>query len=140
MIGGVAATLHGSRIVTDDVDILVRTAPENIEQLSAFLAAAEARDSRRRSPAKVLADLAAGGTARLGTRYGDLDILGEVPAEGDLSFDALVSRAESIRIGRATIRVAALDDLIEMKTKAHRVKDLARLPELRRLAELKDHS
>jgi len=81
-------------------------------------------------------DLSEGGSARLTTRLGNLDVMTEIPAEGDYSYDALLRRSESMRLGRHRVRVVALDDLIAMKMQAHRAKDLARLPELRRMKEL----
>jgi predicted nucleotidyltransferase len=136
-VGGVAATLYGSRFATDDVDVLVRAEAQNLERLATFLETAGAQDRRKRNLQKVVDDLERGGTARLETRYGGFDILAEVPAEGDYSFDALLARAETVRLGRVRVKVAALDDLIAMKVAAHRVKDLARLPELRRISELR---
>jgi hypothetical protein len=35
-----------------------------------------------------------------------------------------------MRLGRVRVQVASLDDLIALKSAAHGVKDLARLPEL----------
>lgn len=136
IIGGIAATLHGSRFTTDDVDILIRHNRRNLDRLTAVLSGLDAKDSRRRTLETVMADLGQGGTARLRTRYGGLDIMAEVPAEGDFGFQALARRADPVRIGAHEVRVAALADLIEMKEKAHRVRDLARLPELRRISEL----
>jgi len=96
----------------------------------------EAKDSRRRSLAAVIADLRDGGSARLRTTLGALDVMTEIPAEGDFSLVALRQRGATLRIGRHSIYVAALDDIIAMKEQAHRVKDLARLPELRRIQKL----
>jgi len=104
--------------------------------LARFLKSVGARDRRKRALDKVLEDLADGGTARLETRYGGFDVMTEVPAEGDFSFDALALRAKSKRFGRVRLNVVSIDDLIEMKVATHRVKDLARLPELRRIREL----
>ncbi|MHB8507340.1 MAG: hypothetical protein ACYDGR_01660 [Candidatus Dormibacteria bacterium] len=96
----------------------------------------EARDSRRRSLATVIADLRDGGSARLRTSLGALDVMTEIPAEGDFSLRALRRRGDRLRLSRRVIHVAALDDIIAMKEQANRVKDLARLPELRRIREL----
>jgi hypothetical protein len=135
-VGGVAGTLHGSRFTTDDVDVLVRGGKRNLDRLGGLLVGLQARDTRRRSLEKVMADLAEGGSARFRTRLGAFDVLTEVPAEGDFSFAALARRASKVEIAGHEMMVAALDDLIAMKAQAHRVKDLARLPELRRIKEL----
>ena len=132
--------MYGSRHLTDDIDILVRPVPANLTRLRTFLDSVDARDMRRRALDRVLHDLAGGGSARLRTALGALDILGEVPTEGDFSFDALLARSESLRIGRRPVRVLALDDLIAIKEQTQRAKDLARLPELRRIRELRESS
>lgn len=136
VIGGVAATLHGSRFVTDDVDVLVALTDANLGILAVLLGDLEAHDSRRRPIPAVMESLADGGSARLRTALGGFDVMTEIPAEGDFSYDALRSRAHELRIGRHDVLVAALDDIIAMKEQAHRVKDLARLPELRRIQAL----
>jgi hypothetical protein len=135
-VGGVAGTLHGSRFSTDDVDVIVRGSKRNLDRLTAVLSGLDARDSRRRPLDAVMDELGAGGSARFRTRYGAFDVMTEVPAEGDFSFSALARRAETVNINGIDVKVAALDDLIAMKEQAHRVKDLARLPELRRIREL----
>jgi hypothetical protein len=136
VIGGIAATFHGSRFVTDDVDVLVAASAPNLAIFSGLLDDLGARDSRRRSIPTVMAALGEGGSARLKTTLGGFDVMTEIPAEGDFAFDALQARALPLRLGRQTVLVAALDDLVAMKEQAHRVKDLARLPELRRIQEL----
>lgn len=135
-MGGIAGTLHGSRFSTDDVDVLVRGGKRNLDRLNAVLAGLEARDTRRRPLDVVMTELRAGGSARFRTRYGAFDVMTEVPSEGDFSFDALAGRASRVEIAGLEVQVAAIDDLIAMKEQAHRVKDLARLPELRRIKEL----
>ena len=138
IVGGIAGTLHGSRFSTDDVDVLVRGGKRNLDRLGALLVGLQARDTSRRSLGKVMADLATGSSARFRTRYGAFDVLTEVPAEGDFSFAAMARRASRVEIAGFELMVAALDDLIAMKEQAHRVKDLARLPELRRIREMLD--
>ena len=125
-MGGIAGTLHGSRFTTDDVDAVVRGTKRNLDRLEALLAGMGARDSRRRSLEVVMADLRAGGSARLRTRLGAFDVMTEVPSEGDFSYPALARRGTRVDIGGREVMVAALEDLIAMKEQAHRVKDLAR--------------
>jgi hypothetical protein len=136
VIGGIAATLHGSRFVTEDVDVLVAANEPSLTRLANLLQELDTKDSRRRSIDRVIADLRDGGSARLRTSLGALDVMTEIPAEGDFSLAALRQRGERLRMGRRVIHVASLDDIIAMKEQAHRVKDLARLPELRRIREL----
>lgn len=122
--------------MTDDVDIFVRADQGNLTRLRDWLAAHEAQEMRRRPLDKVIKDLAAGGTARLRTDLGALDVLAEIPADGDFGFGAILERASQMSLGRQRISVIALDDLIAIKEQTGRAKDMARLPELRRLREL----
>lgn len=117
--------------------MLVRNDDANLSVLRDLLGNLDARDSRRRPLPAVMAALQDGGSTRLRTTLGGFDVMTEIPAEGDFSYSALESRAVSIRMRNHSIRVAAIDDLVEMKHQAHRAKDLARLPELRRIQELK---
>ncbi len=118
------------------MDVLVSGGKRNLDRLGGLLVGLQARDTRRRPPDRVMTDLATGGSARFRTRFGAFDVLTEVPSEGDFSFAALARRASRVEIAGTPVMVAALDDLIAMKEQAHRVKDLARLPELRRIREL----
>jgi tRNA A37 threonylcarbamoyladenosine biosynthesis protein TsaE len=49
LIGGIAATLYGSRHVTDDTDILVRRTIANLNRVRRALVELDARDLRKRS-------------------------------------------------------------------------------------------
>jgi len=73
LIGGIAATLYGSRHVTDDTDVLVRRTTANLNRLRRALIELDARDLRKRSLDEVMADLAEGGNARTRTAAGPLD-------------------------------------------------------------------
>jgi hypothetical protein len=136
LIGGIAATLYGSRHVTDDTDILVRRTAANLNRLRGALSELEARDLRKRSLEDVMADLAEAGSARTRTVAGPLDVLAAIPVDPPITYVAIARRANLTRIGRLHVRVVALDDLVEMKSRTKRVKDQARLPELRRIQEL----
>lgn len=136
LIGGIAATLYGSRHVTDDTDILVRRTPPNLNRLRKALEELEAKDMRKRSLDEVMEELAAGGNARTRTVAGPFDILAAIPVDPPISYLSIARRANLTRIGKLQVRVVALDDLVDMKTRTRRVKDQARLPELRRIQEL----
>ena len=136
LIGGIAATLYGSRHVTDDTDVLVRRTTANLNRLRRALIELDARDLRKRSLDEVMADLAEGGNARTRTAAGPLDVLAAIPVEPPIAYLAIARRANLTRIGKLQVRVVALDDLVDMKSRTKRVKDQARLPELRRIQEL----
>lgn len=136
LIGGIAATLYGSRHVTDDTDILVRRTAANLNRLREVLVELDARDLRKRPIDEVMADLGAGGNARTRTVAGPFDVLAAIPVDPPISYISIARRANVTRIGKLQVRVVALDDMIEMKSRTKRVKDHARLPELRRIQEL----
>jgi hypothetical protein len=65
-----------------------------------------------------------------------LDFMGKL--DGIRSFESLRSRATPIRFGRATLLVAALEDIIKSKAAANRPQDRAVLPVLRRTLREKE--
>jgi hypothetical protein len=136
LIGGIAATLYGSRHVTDDTDILVRRTTANLNRLRRALDELGAKDLRKRSLDEVMEDLGEGGNARTRTLAGALDVLAAIPIDPPIAYVTIARRAVLTRIGKLQVRVVALDDMIEMKSRTKRVKDQARLPELRRIQEL----
>jgi hypothetical protein len=131
VVGMAAAILQGTPALTNDIDIVHRRTPENVERLLAVLAAlgAEYRTDNRgirpsasylRGPCHNL----------LKTLAGDLDCLGTI--DNDLSYEDLEPDSIEITIGNGlTCRVLELSRLIEVKQRAGRPKDLAVLPVLR---------
>ena len=126
VIGGVAAALHGSPMLTADVDISYERSPENLERLAAALAEVNARlrgideDLPFEPDARALKS---GSNFTFATDLGDLDVIGW--PDGISSYDELVSAAVPMRIGRQEVLVASIDDLIRMKRAAGRPKDIA---------------
>lgn len=72
----------------------------------------------------------------LTTAYGDLDLTFEAAGVG--GYDTWAANAERYEIGRLTIRVASLEDVVRSKRAAGRAKDLDALPELLALAAGQD--
>jgi len=114
----------------------VRRSTANLNRLRRALEELETRDMRKRSLDDVMADLAEGGNARTRTTAGALDILAAIPVDPPIAYVSIARRANLTRIGKLQVRVVALDDLVDMKSRTKRVKDQARLPELRRIQEL----
>jgi hypothetical protein len=138
VIGGIAAALHGSDLVTFDVDITPALGSDNLSQLSAALHELHARVRSDAEPEGLPFEhngesLARATTWNLTTDYGDLD-LSFVPA-GTRGYDDLRRAALSIEVAGTTICVAALADVVRSKQAAARPKDLLALPVLRRLLE-----
>lgn len=136
VIGGLAAQVHGSPILTADVDVCPAVDRSNLERLATALASLAAM--RRDTPSDVhapvdLRALRAGDMFILRTRFGDLDIL--MHPDPGLDYEVLEPHAISAQILGVTVRVASLDDLVAMKRAAGRPKDLLMLEHLGALRE-----
>ena len=113
LIGGLGARLRGSPSITNDMDICYARDDDNLDQLAGTLR--ELRAKLRGAPDDVpfildAKTLRAGDHFTFSTRMGPLDCLG-TPA-GTSGFDDLDRRATTMKIGSASVRVAAIDDLI----------------------------
>lgn len=133
LVGGLAARLHGSPLLTDDLDITPASDGENLGRLAKALRELEAR-LRGAEDVEFPLDvrsLASSELLTMTTRAGWLDICWR-PAGGQ-SYETLASAAEPYELFGLRIRVASLDDLISSKSAAGRDKDLRALPMLREL-------
>jgi hypothetical protein len=133
LIGGLAATLHGSSALTNDADICPDPSPENLERLAAALREMKARVRNEAEPDGVAfaADsdfLRRMQLVNLTTRFGDFDIAFQ-PA-GSQGYEDLVGDAIEMEIDGTVVRVASLADIIRSKEAANRPKDRATLPVL----------
>lgn len=147
VVGGVAARAHGASRQTNDIDCVPSRDFGNLQRLAAALISLNSRlrvagmsdDEARLLPVRLDAEtLAAFGSSTWMTDAGPLDLLVELrdSTGGRHSFDDLTTRSVQITVGDITVRVAALNDIVESKQFAGRPKDLEALPELR--AILKD--
>jgi hypothetical protein len=138
VIGGVAGIMHGSATLTSDVDIVYDRDRENIRRLAAALA--ELRARRRNLPEGTEAPVDEravlnGLNFLLRTPIGDLDCLGETPAER-LTYRDLAPNAVRMAVADdVAVEVTSLDDLIRMKRATGRERDRI---EVERLAALRD--
>jgi hypothetical protein len=138
LIGGLAAVLHGSTAMTNDADIVPSPDGQNLVRLSEALKHLRARIRSETDPDGLAFDphpelLASMAMLNMTTRCGDLDLT-FVPA-GTAGYDDLLERAITFKVGRHSIRVAALADIIRSKEAADRPKDRATLPILYALEE-----
>ncbi len=131
LIGGLAATLHGSSALTNDADICPEPSSENRERLAAALRDMDARIRTDAAPdgVRLAADadfLRRMQLVNLTTRYGDFDIAFQ--PTGIDGYENLSARATEVAIDGTIVRVASLADIIRSKEAANRPKDRATLP------------
>ena len=138
VIGGVAATAHGSRRVTTDLDICYDPAPDNRARLAGLLAGWHAYLRGIESGVPFLMDvvtLERSPILTLTTDEGDLDCLDEVRGVG--SYRAVARASEDVTVGSVTFPVLQLPALIRAKRATGRPRDREALLELEALSELK---
>jgi hypothetical protein len=139
LIGGLAATLHGSNLRTGDVDVRPSRTPQNLAKLATALMELGARIRAPDSPsglpfacdAKFLAQME---LCNLTTRFGDFDV--SFRPSGTDGYPDLRRHAVDFELGDLMVPTASLDDIIRSKKAAARPKDLAQLPTLRSLRRL----
>jgi hypothetical protein len=137
VIGGLAATLHGSARSTVDLDICYSRAPEELQKLAELLKSIHAypRGIPTGLPFKLDArTLKSGLNFTFDTDFGPFDMLGEM--EGVGTFEDVIGDAPQKRIYGLAISFLSLPKLIKAKTIAGRPKDLAAVEELNALLKI----
>ncbi len=136
LVGGLAATVHGSARATYDVDVVYSREPVNIERIAQALAAHHPylRGAPPGLPFRLDAEtIRRGLNFTLSTDLGPLDLFGEISGGG--TFERLVPHTLTIELSGRGIRCLSLDKLIEVKRAAGRPKDLEAVAELEALRE-----
>jgi len=136
LVGGVAATVHGSSRLTVDVDVVYRRTQDNIERL--VLALTSYQPYLRGAPPGLpfrwdAATIKRGLNFTLTTDIGNVNLLGEITGVG--GYDSLISATVSIRVFGVECRCLTLDKLIEVKRAAGRPKDFEAIAELEAIRE-----
>jgi hypothetical protein len=124
VVGGIAATLHGSDRVTFDLDICPSHDPGNLDALGRALVDLDARLRGVDDDVAFVPDgrtLAGMQILTLDTSAGPLDVL--IRPDGSPPYDQLRRRAKRLDIGPASVLVASVEDLLEMKRGSARGKD-----------------
>ncbi|MEX1007838.1 MAG: hypothetical protein WD271_08335 [Acidimicrobiia bacterium] len=139
LIGGFAATIHGSPLPTSDIDIVPARDDENLERLARALVRLHARLRTEGGPVDVRIDAgflrAMPFILNLVTDYGDIDLTFSPAGRLD-GFDGWDEGAIEAEIGPGlVVRIAALDDIIDSKRTAGRPKDDHALPYLESLRD-----
>ncbi|CAN5359413.1 hypothetical protein BH20GEM2_BH20GEM2_15020 [soil metagenome] len=136
LVGGVAATVHGSTRLTQDLDVVYGRSVENIERL--VLSLTDLAPYPRGAPPGLPfewseATVRAGLNFTLITRLGDFDLLGEIVGGG--TFEELLEDTIPIAIFGSACLCLTLDKLIEVKRAAGRPRDFEAVAELEAILE-----
>ncbi len=139
VVGGVAGTVHGSRRVTDDLDICYDTSKTNVTKLAELLKGWKAYPRGIEEGLPFIMDerqFRITPLMTLTTREGFLDVLDVVKGVGDYS--ACRERSIGVEAFGIRFRVIELAALIDAKRAAGRPRDIDQLPELEALLALKE--
>jgi hypothetical protein len=129
VVGMAAGILQGVPTTTRDLDIVHRRTPENVERLVGVLrdiGAVARHDSRRIQPNA--SHLIGPGHILTETRFGDLDCLGAL--DGNRTYEDLLNTTVVLDFEGRPLRVLELRELVAIKKRAGRPKDLAVIPYL----------
>lgn len=136
IIGGIAASAHGSSQETSDLDVCYARDPDNLDRLTVALLAVHAtlRGAPKDIPFRLDAQtLQHGLNFTFDTDIGPLDLLGEVRGVGGYSH--CLEGCIQIEMFGNVFKILALDKLIAAKRAAGRPKDRAMLLELEAILE-----
>lgn len=131
IIGGVAATVHGSARLTTDVDIIYERSKPNIERLVDALTPLNPylRGAPPGLPFQFDVETARRGlNFTLITDAGPVDVLGEITGIGD--YERVLAVSEEVSLFGSSYRCINIDALIVSKRAAGRPKDLEAVAEL----------
>jgi hypothetical protein len=135
VIGGTAAYLQGSPLLTEDIDIVPDTERDNLTRLSSALTELDAKvlnDSGEPLPFRHDATSLAGSVFwNLTTKHGDLDI--SFTPSGTQGYTDLRRDAISVTLRGTPVLLASLADIVRSKEATGRDKDRRALPILREL-------
>lgn len=139
IVGGLAATIHGSARLTQDVDFVYSRTRPNIKRLVSALKPHS--PYLRGAPPSLPFDWSEATVERglnftLTTTIGDIDLLGEIIGGGD--YEALVPHTVNVDIFGCRCRCLDLPGLIRAKRATGRPKDLDALAELEALFKERD--
>lgn len=136
IVGGVAAAIHGSSLLTSDLDVCYSRDAANLSRLAEAL---QSVHTRLRNAPEGLPFILDAETLKRGLNFtfttdiGDLDLLGEVRGIGH--YDAVIAGSVYVELFGYQFAVMDIGKLITAKRAASRPKDLLALPELEAIQE-----
>jgi predicted nucleotidyltransferase len=136
IVGGAAATAHGSARLTLDLDIVYQRSGNNIQNMVNALRPIQ--PYLRGAPAGLpfewsVETIQRGLNFTLTTTLGALDLLGEIVGGG--GYEQLLPHTIRIEVGGVECFCLGLERLIEVKRAAGRPKDLETIAELERIQQ-----
>jgi predicted nucleotidyltransferase len=136
IVGGFAAVLHGSSLMTRDLDVCALLTQENLSKLREVLQ--DLRPVHRLSGQKLSfldnpAPDVKVSNLYLGTDFGPVDLLSNILGVGD--FESVRANAVEVDLFGRRYRVISLDDLIRAKEALTRDKDHQAVVQLRAIRE-----
>jgi len=136
LVGGVAATVHGSARLTQDLDVVYDRSRTNVERLVTALA--DLKPYPRGAPPGLpfqwlVETVLAGLNFTLTTALGDLDLFGEITGGG--TYQDLLPDTVTIELFGGRVRCLSLERLIETKRAAGRPRDFEAIAELEAIRE-----
>jgi predicted nucleotidyltransferase len=138
LVGGVAATIHGSARFTNDIDLCYDTSDANVDRLVALLTEWKAHLRGVKPGLPFVLDRRTFRTTpmlTLASSLGAIDLLDRIPGVGD--YRAALAGSEKVRIGETEFSALTLEALIASKRAARRKKDLEHLVELEAILALR---
>jgi hypothetical protein len=141
VVDGFAGVLHGSSLVTRDLDICAVLTPANIERLRETLK--DLHPHHRMTPQKLsFLQVPKPGESvsnlYLQTDWGVVDILSSITGLGD--FESVRANSETFEISGKKFRLMSLSDLVRAKECLGREKDILAAKELRAIAAMRERS
>ncbi len=136
IVGGVAATLHGSSLTTRDLDVCYSRSPLNLIRITDALRSVKARLRGAPEGLPFVLDeetLRRGLNFTFQTNVGDVDLLGEMAGVG--GYGEATENADVMELFGFQFKVLSLPKLIAAKRAAGRTKDLLVIPELEAIYE-----
>lgn len=136
IVGGLAATAHGSARLTQDVDAVYARTPDNVDRVVRSLAPFE--PYLRGAPPDLPFEWSRGTIEQglnftLTTTIGDIDLLGEITGGG--GYDDLLPHCVELEFFGRVCNCLDLPTLIRVKRAAGRPRDLEVIAELEALLE-----
>lgn len=141
VVGGAAATVHGSARLTLDLDVVYRRTTENLVRVVHSMTALHPylRGAPPGLPFRWDVDtLRHGLNFTLDTTAGAIDFLGEIAGGG--AYETLLPDTDGLLVFGVECRCLRLDRLIAVKRAAGRPKDLEAIAELEAIREERERS